>query len=335
MNPPVATSSGQAPIEMILPIEGMTCASCVNRIERFLARTDGVLGANVNLATERASVILDPGRTDRRRLVAAVEAAGYDVRPETAATAVLEVDPAGPARDRERRRLLIQAIASIAVAIAVMVVMWWPQTAVPMTTLNWLALVPATLIQAWAGRRFYAAAFRAARHGTTTMDTLVAVGTSAAWTYSVIVTLFPSQVEQAGLQPVTYFDSATIIIGLVLLGRWLEARARDETGGAIRTLIGLQPRTARRLDNGARARRTPGRRPGRRPASGPAGRQGPSRWGRRRRPDQCRRIDAHRRAAASRQVHWGRALRGHGQRLGQRGHAGDPSGPGHGARLDR
>ncbi len=335
MNPPVATSSGQAPIEMILPIEGMTCASCVNRIERFLARTDGVLGANVNLATERASVILDPGRTDRRRLVAAVEAAGYDVRPETAATAVLEVDPAEPARDRERRRLLIQAIASIAVAIAVMVVMWWPQTAVPMTTLNWLALVPATLIQAWAGRRFYAAAFRAARHGTTTMDTLVAVGTSAAWTYSVIVTLFPSQVEQAGLQPVTYFDSATIIIGLVLLGRWLEARARDETGGAIRTLIGLQPRTARRLDNGLEhdvplaavqvgdlLRVRPGDKV---PVDGVVADGQTS----------VDEFDAHRRAAASRQVHWGRALRGHGQRLGQRGHAGDPSGPGHGARLDR
>ena len=273
---------------MILPIEGMTCASCVNRIERFLARTDGVLGANVNLATERASVILDPGRTDRQRLVAAVEAAGYDVRPETAATTVLEVDPAGPARDRERRRLLIQAIASIAVAIAVMVVMWWPQTAVPMTTLNWLALVPATLIQAWAGRRFYAAAFRAARHGTTTMDTLVAVGTSAAWTYSVIVTLFPSQVEQAGLQPVTYFDSAdhhhrTGPPGPLARGPRSRTR-RAEPSAPDRPAAQDGPPPGRR----ARARRPPGRRPGRRPASGPAGRQGPSRWGRCRRPDQCR-----------------------------------------------
>ena len=81
-----------------------------------------------------------------------------------------------------------------------MVVMFWPQTTVPMTTLNWLALVPATLIQVWAGRRFYLAALRAARHGTTTMDTLVAAGTSAAWAYSVVVTLFPGLVQQAGLR---------------------------------------------------------------------------------------------------------------------------------------
>ena len=228
----------------------MTCASCVNRIERFLDRTDGVLEASVNLATERATVTVDPTRVGRPEIVAAVEAAGYDVRPETPGTAVLDIDPDEPARIRERRDLLIKALVSIAVAAVLMVAMFWPQTVVAMTTLNWLALIPATFIQVWAGKRFYVAAWRAARHGTTTMDTLVAVGTSAAWAYSVFVTLFPEVIHEAGLHPQTYFDSSAIIIGLVLLGRWLEARAKDQTTGAIRRLIALQPTTARRVEDG-------------------------------------------------------------------------------------
>jgi P-type Cu+ transporter len=238
------------PIEIVLPIEGMTCASCVNRIERFLNKTAGVVQANVNLATERATVSVNPALAGRSELVAAVEAAGYDVRPEAAATAVLEADPEEPMRALERRTLLIQAAGSIAVAAVLMIVMLWPQATVSMTTLNWLALVPASVIQLWAGRRFYVAAFRAARHGATNMDTLVAAGTSAAWAYSVVVTVAPGLVETAGREPITYFDSSTIIIGLVLLGRWLEARAKDQTGGAIRRLIGLQPLTAHRIEQG-------------------------------------------------------------------------------------
>src|ERR1019366_4213524 len=250
MGTPNPITVQQGPIEIVLPIEGMTCASCVNRIERFLSKTEGVVQANVNLATERATVIIDPSIAGRSELVASVEAAGYDVRPETAQASVLEADPDEPARRRERHQLLVQATVSIAVAAALMVAMFWPQTFVPLETINWLALVPATIIQAWAGRRFYVAALRAARHRTTNMDTLVVVGTSAAWAYSVFVTLFPQVVHQAGLQPETYFDSSAIIIGLVLLGRWLEARAKDQTAGGIRRLIGLQPPTARRLEDG-------------------------------------------------------------------------------------
>ncbi|HEY7826827.1 MAG TPA: cation transporter, partial [Candidatus Limnocylindrales bacterium] len=203
------------PIQLVLPIEGMTCASCVNRIERFLRKTEGVLEANVNLATERATVTVRPGLADRAALVAAVEAAGYDVRamsqPKDDPSAVLELDPDQVVRASEQRELLIQALASIAVAVGLMILMYAPQSVVPMTTLNWLALVPATVIQAWAGRRFYVAAIRAARHGTTNMDTLVAVGTSAAWLYSVVVTLAPGLVEKAGLEPQTYFDTSAII----------------------------------------------------------------------------------------------------------------------------
>ena len=245
------------PIEIILPIEGMTCASCVNRIERFLKKTPGVETANVNLATERATVLVDPGTTGRDELVKAVEAAGYEVKAEAVVaegTAALsledEITADDAEREREQRHTLFQALVSIGAAIVFMVLMFLPQTIVPMTEINKLILWPATFIQFWAGGRFYRAAWRTGRHGGATMDTLVAIGTSAAWGYSVFVTMWPEAVHAAGLHPETYFDSATIILGLILLGKWLEARAKGNTTGAIRRLVGLQATTARRIRNG-------------------------------------------------------------------------------------
>jgi Cu+-exporting ATPase len=243
--------------EIRLPIDGMTCGSCVNRIERFLRATDGVEEASVNLATEIATIRYLPDVADRDRFVAAVEAAGYDVREvrsdeDEAEASIAEAAAADDARrDRESATLLRQSITSIAVALGIMVAMFVPQTRVPMETINWIALVPATVIQFVAGGRFYRAAWRALRHGTANMDTLIAVGTTAAWLYSLGVTLFPDAIHEAGLHPETYFDASTIIIGLVLLGRWLEGRAKAGTAGAIRRLIGLQPATARLVADGA------------------------------------------------------------------------------------
>ena len=143
----------------------MTCASCVNRIERFLGKTPGVETATVNLATETATIRYQPDRADRAALVGAIEAAGYDVRTRPA-----PADPAAPPslaaelaeddleRARSARGLLLRALASIAVAAGIMVVMFLPQTAVPVTALNRLVLIPATFIQFWAGGRFYRAA---------------------------------------------------------------------------------------------------------------------------------------------------------------------------------
>ncbi|HEX6868979.1 MAG TPA: heavy metal translocating P-type ATPase, partial [Candidatus Limnocylindrales bacterium] len=237
--------------EMTLPIEGMTCASCVNRIERFLRKTPGVETVTVNLATEMATIRYLPDVADRGALVGAIESAGYDVRdrPEAAIGApprslADEVSADDLEREREARSLLITAATSIAVAIGIMVMMFAP-TALDMTQVNRLVLLPATVIQVWAGRRFYRPALRAARHGTANMDTLVAVGTTAAFGYSVVVALWPQVVMDAGIEPVTYFDSSTIVIGLVLLGRWLEARAKVQTAGAIRRLVALAPKTAR------------------------------------------------------------------------------------------
>jgi Cu+-exporting ATPase len=239
-------------VEVDLPIAGMTCASCVHRIERFLRRSDGVEAASVNLATETATIRYLPDLTGRAELARTIEAAGYELKPaptaeETAARRTLRA--AAEADDRERavaaRRLLVEASVAIAVALGIMIAMFWPQTAISMETLNWIVLVPATIVQAWAGRRFYAAAWRALRHGGATMDTLVAIGTTAAWAYSVVVTVNPAWVHDAGIEPVTYFDSSAIVLGLVLLGRWLEARAKTRAGGAIRRLIGLQATSAR------------------------------------------------------------------------------------------
>ena len=255
----ITTLDTTQPIEIVLPIEGMTCASCVNRIERFLSKTPGVAEASVNLATERATVLVDPSVAGRDELVRAVEAAGYDVRAErgdaagatsAAASLTTELTAEDAERDRAQRRLLVQALVAVGAALAFMVLMFGFADALGMATVNRLILLPATFVQAWSGGRFYRAAWRAARHGSATMDTLVAVGTTAAWGYSVFVTLWPEVLMDAGIEPVSYYDSAAIIIGLVLLGRWLEGRAKGRTTDAIRRLIGLQATTARRIRDG-------------------------------------------------------------------------------------
>ncbi|TME81890.1 MAG: copper-translocating P-type ATPase [Chloroflexi bacterium] len=236
------------PVEIVLDVAGMTCASCVNRIERFVKRTPGVEDAFVNLATERATVRVRPDVVGRKEIVDAIAAAGYDVRPEASAVTsgedrVAQLEP-GMAKQRDQRLLLSQAAVSIAIAIGIMALTTWPPAGWPMTAVNALALGPATLVQLWAGRRFYTSAWRALRHGAANMDTLVALGTSAAWGWSVVATVFPKQLEVMGLPTEAYFDSSALIIGLVLLGRWLEARAKARTTGAIEDLLDLQPAQA-------------------------------------------------------------------------------------------
>jgi Cu+-exporting ATPase len=240
-----------APAELSVPVIGMTCASCVNRIERYLSRAEGVSDANVNLATERATVRFDPAVIDRTGIVAAIEAAGYDVGRESAGDAAADVDSAELERATERRELLFQAIASLVIGGVMMAIMFWPGgTPWPVADVNRWFLIPATIVQFVFGRRFLVAAARGARHGEANMNTLVAIGTLAAYTYSVFVTLLPETVMAAGLGHETYFDSAALIIGLILLGRWLEARAKGQAAGAVRGLLELRPPTARVLRPG-------------------------------------------------------------------------------------
>src|SRR5664280_1222397 len=255
-NPTTATAAAAGSAEIQLPIEGMSCASCVNRIERFLRKTPGVAEASVNLATETATIRYMPEIAGLDELARAIEAAGYDVRevpkPADGARAGLveEADAEAATRAREIRTTGLTAAAALAVAAATMLLMYLPGIPISMEATAWLLIGPATVIQFWAGRRFYRAAVRAAIHRSTNMDTLVVVGTSAAWAYSVLVTLAPSLLRDAGIEPRTYFDSSTAIIGLILMGRWLEARAKGQTVGAIKALIGLQARSARIVRGG-------------------------------------------------------------------------------------
>ena len=244
----MTVSPGSPMTELSLPVLGMTCASCVTRIERFLNRADGVSDAVVNLATERATVRFDPGRIDRHGIVAAIEAAGYDVVPAAGAgdTAASD-DTEQVVRDQERRALLRDALLATGTGLAMMVAALWPGgPLLPMDRLNVWMLAPATVVQFVFGRRFLVAAAKGLRHGDLTMDTLVSIGTLAAYGYSLALTLAGSAAE-------TYFDSAAVIIGLVLLGRWLEARAKGQAAGALRALLRLRPTTARVLRDGREA----------------------------------------------------------------------------------
>ncbi|MGH2401496.1 MAG: heavy metal translocating P-type ATPase [Candidatus Limnocylindria bacterium] len=249
----MTNTAAEPATELTLPVVGMTCASCVNRIERFLSRADGVAEANVNLATERATVRFDPALIDRTGIVATIEAAGYEVGRDATSAAGTDATEAADAAGRaaERRELLTGAIVSLGIGVTMMAIMFWPGGPPwPMIDINRWFLVPATIVQFVYGRRFLVAALRGARHGEANMNTLVAMGTLAAYGYSLYVTLLPDQVMAAGLGHETYFDSAAVIIGLILFGRWLEARAKGQAAGAVKALLQLRPDTARVLREG-------------------------------------------------------------------------------------
>jgi len=202
--PATAPTTGAQLMEIILPVEGMTCATCVARIERFLNRADGVASASVNLATEQAAVRYDPGRIDRAGIVGAIEAAGYDVRTQqrtaAAASADLELDAVESARAAEQRLLLRDGVAATAIGLAMMAVAFWPGgPPLAMEPLNLVLLAPATFVQFVLGRRFLARVARGLPHGELSMDTLVVLGTGAAYLYSLVITLFPAVVQAAGL----------------------------------------------------------------------------------------------------------------------------------------
>lgn len=234
--------------EAVLPVGGMTCASCVRRVEKALLKVPGVESAAVNLATERATVSYYPGEASRDDLRTAVERAGYEVREAPAAKSEAE-DSAEDARERDLRQLRLKFGVSLAVGALLMLAMFVPLP-FPHSRLFLPMFLLATPVQFWAGWQFYRAAWAAARHGSTNMNTLVAIGTTAAYGYSAFVTFFPQVVERAGLQPEVYYESAVVIIALVLLGRYLEARARYRTGAAITRLLGLAPAQARVVRDG-------------------------------------------------------------------------------------
>jgi Cu+-exporting ATPase len=246
---PIASPSPVAPDELSVAVIGMTCASCVNRIERFLRQADGVTEATVNLASERAQVQYDPTRINRDGITRAIEAAGYDVVPEATGESV--DDPSVVARRREQRTLLRDGLIASSIGLAMMALGFIPGgIGLSMEQLNLLLLIPATIVQFGLGGRFLTRAARGLAHGELTMDTLVAMGTGSAWAYSTFLTLAPAAAVAAGLPLETYFDSASVIIGFVLLGRWLEARAKSQAADAVTALLRLQPAVAMVRRNG-------------------------------------------------------------------------------------
>jgi P-type Cu+ transporter len=218
----------------IFPVVGMTCASCVARVETALSNVPGVISASVNLASEKATVEYSE-ETNIAGLRQAVEEAGYTLGQE--ATTLEDVTIA---TQRELRRVRNRFIFAAILATSIMALMWAPS----FLGKPYLLWALATPVQFWAGWRFYRGAWGALRHRTADMNTLIAVGTSAAYFYSIAAVLFPHLLAGTEIEIVLYFDTSAMIITLILLGRFLEARARGQTSEAIKKLIGLNPKTA-------------------------------------------------------------------------------------------
>jgi len=218
-----------------LPISGMTCASCAARIEKRLNGLDGV-EATVNYATEKASIAFaQDGATTTEDVIATIAQAGYEaVLPDTAtSTAQLQHDPV----DDLRRRLAFAALASLPLLALGMV------PALQFDYWQWISLQLATPVLVWAAYPFHRAAWVNLRHGTATMDTLISIGTIAAWGCSTVVLI-------GGLDEDTYFEVAAVITTLILLGRYLEARAKSRSSEAIRLLLELGAKEARVIRDG-------------------------------------------------------------------------------------
>jgi copper ion binding protein len=231
-----------------LAIDGMTCASCVARVERALQAVPGVVGATVNLATERAHVT---GLADRAALIRAVEAVGYDARLAGSALAAPdELAERKAAEDHTLRRDLWMAAAlSLPVFVLEMgshLVMWVHLAVMNLIGMQnswYLQFALTTAVLLGPGRRFYIKGYPALARLAPDMNSLVAVGTSAAYGYSLVATFAPGLLPAGTVN--VYYEAAAVIVTLILLGRYLEARAKGRTSEAIKRLIGLQARTAR------------------------------------------------------------------------------------------
>lgn len=257
---PTTSASLASPTKRIdLSIQGMSCAACARRIETGLSRIPGVRKANVNFATATATVEYSPEHVGAEQLRDAIESLGYRaVFVPEAAPLIPDPDMARDAEDRLalRRKFWIAAMLSLPLLAIAM-----SHGAIPLFDrpgFNWLQWALATPIVFYCGAPFYRGAWAAMRRGTADMNTLIALGTGAAYVYSVAATALPwlftgasaAHAHSGGPAPPVYFEAAGAIIALVLLGRLLESRARDRAGEAIRRLVGLQPKTARVVREG-------------------------------------------------------------------------------------
>lgn len=254
-----------------LPLLGMSCAACANRIEKALNKAPGVSSATVNFATTRATVQYDSQATNLETLRETVRHAGYDaLLPESKEGADGGTSSGDGGRDREAearaeeyRKQKIRFLVAAALTVPVVILAMGSHLVPALASILdfpgriWVELVLTTPVLFWAGREFFVGAWNSAKHRAADMNTLVAIGTFAAWLYSLVATVAPQLFTTVSEDPHAahsaagvYYEAAAAIITLILLGRLLEARARKKTGGAIRALMGLQPRTARVERNG-------------------------------------------------------------------------------------
>jgi len=254
--PPTAPAGAPVPIgeTLVLPIRGMTCAGCVGSVEHALRSVPGVASADVNLATEEATVRLAreaPATVDALRH--SVSDAGYEALAPIKDDTVQGNAEVDEARARELaaldRALLLAGCAAAVIMTFGMLSMGNAGHAPGW--LEYVQLMLALPVQAIAGARFYRGAWAALRHGRSDMNTLIALGTSAAFGVSALVTLWPLGAAALGIPTHTYFETSSAIIALVLLGKWLEARAKRRTGSALRALLAFRPARARVERGGA------------------------------------------------------------------------------------
>ena len=235
-------------MKRVFPVEGMTCASCVSRVEKKLRSLEGVTDAQVNLASERATVEYLESRLGMKDFQGALEQIGYHV-PQAEIENLSNRDLEEERNRQETRRLTLKLVFSGLAGALIMaggmrdtlgfLPAWEPST--------WHALffLLATPVQFWGGWQFYRGTWTGLKHGYADMNTLIAVGTSVAYGYSVFATFFPSALKTFGPEVLVYYDTSAMIIALVLMGRLLEARAKGRASDAIKKLMGLQPKTAR------------------------------------------------------------------------------------------
>ena len=215
---------------VVLPVKGMTCGACSAKVGRGLSELDGVDSATVNLVTERATVVFDPARLDVEALRRTVSDLGY--RAPTSVERAVDAEPVSgeaPGSAASTRTLLIASVLTVPVALLSMI----PD--LQFAGWKWVVGVLATPVVWGSGMNFHQVTFRNLRHRTTTMDTLITLGTVTAWAWSVW-----ALVSDRGH---VYFETAAVIVTLILLGRWLEGRARQRSGDAIRALAGLSSKT--------------------------------------------------------------------------------------------
>jgi len=246
-------AEGSATKTIDLPVTGMSCASCVSAVENALKELDGVITAAVNFANEKATIEYFPSQIGIRDFKKVIKEAGYEVIEVEKGEDIVEKEQ----REREKayKELKAKVIIGAMLTLPIMLLMQWNHAFghalhMPMQLNHLIQLVLATPVQFWIGRHFYTGAIAAARHRTTNMNTLIAIGTSSAYLYSIVATFFPSIFAIKGYTADVYFDTSATIIVLILLGRLFEARAKGQTSEAIKKLIGLQAKTARVIKDG-------------------------------------------------------------------------------------